>query len=112
MTGLPLGRIPEEYLITPDDRFDTSRYPECDLYDVRSIAAAAGYLDWRYFRDQVITAPGSHFHAHGICGHNGCVLTYATHTMSAAHGGNVHRAATLATQTGEPITDVTGGSRR
>ena len=56
-TGLSLARlsrVSEDYL-TLEGNFHPGRFSDCDLFDVRSIAAVCGFRDWAYFRDRVLT---------------------------------------------------------
>ncbi len=94
-----LNKLPEEVL-NDDGTFDASAFGDCNLFDVRSIAAAAGYRDSRYFIAKVLTNPTSPFHAHPVNAENGRTLTYATHANSAWWGGKQFRAAKLAAQIG------------
>jgi len=106
LTGLTrkqLEDLPGRY-VTRDGLFNCAALPDCNLYDVRTIAAEANY-DARYFRDVVLTHSGSPFHVHKISAENadgskGRILVYATHTDSAHAGREQFRAATMARQTG------------
>lgn len=111
VTDLPISQIPDKYL-THAGAFDTRSYSDCNLFEMRSIAAAAGYQDWRYFRDVVVTGTHSHFHFYQVHDNNGRLVTVATRTTSAEHGGKVHRAETLAAQKNIRLTDVSSGSSR
>lgn len=108
VTGLPmtpksrdsLSKLPEKFL-KDDGTFNAATLGDCNLFDIRSIAAAAGYRDVRYFIAKVFADPSSPFHAHPInCDETGRVMLYATHSNSADWGGREFRAKTLAVQTG------------
>lgn len=107
LTGLPmtgkarnsLVRLPDD-LQTTDGQFKPEAFSGCNLFNVRSFAAAAGYGDVRHFVEKVLTDPSSPFHAHPIATETGRIVGYATHTTSAEWGGRQHRQKTLAVQTG------------
>jgi hypothetical protein len=109
VTGLPLTKksrnslckLPEE-LLNNDGTFNRSAFQDCNIFDPRTFAAAAGYSDVRYFVSSVLTNPSSPFHAHPIRTENGIVVGYATHTDSAHYGGKKFRNEALAAQTGWP----------
>ncbi len=92
LTGVSLGRIgrdlPEEDL-TLEGMFDRIKLPDCDLFCVRSIAAATGYSP-QYLMKTVVTDPSSPLHLHKIRGENGLTI-FATSTQSAQVGGVVFR---------------------
>jgi len=101
VTEIPLGRLPDQYQ-KADGSFDTSSFPDCNIFNIRSFAAAAGYRDPRYFRDVVLTDPSSPFHAHKLYGFTEkgaqVVVGFFTHVDSAQWGGEQHRENTLARQ--------------
>lgn len=82
-----------------DGTFDPSVDSDCNLFNVRSIAAAAGYSDWRYFRDNLLTGTSSTWHVRKIPftvvrsadGQKERVIVYATHSDSAEAGGKLYR---------------------
>lgn len=82
----------------------------CDIFCVRSFAAAAGYKSPRYFVANVLTDPGSLFHAVPIRDVEGRVISWATRTESAAAGGE--RARVVANAAHGVITDQSSGSCR
>ena len=81
LTGLPEG--------TDINQAEVQRAQElgCDVFCTRSFAAAAGYASARYFVREVLTGPGSLFHAMPIYDVNGRIVTWATRTESAVAGG-------------------------
>ena len=89
----------DDNFLTSDGSFNPDVYRDCDVFDIRSFAAAAGFRDWGYFRDQILTNAGSHWHVHR---HSFTVYRpdegteraeiYATHSNSAAAGGENYRA--------------------
>lgn len=110
ITGLlirDVQRLEEEYL-NNDGTFNTAPLSDCNLFDVRSIASAAGYSDSKYFIETVIADPSSPLHLHELCDEElGKPLVLATHSNSAAWGGKEWRAKTLKDQTGYDPTSGT-----
>lgn len=109
---IKLSLVPEEYL--RDGRLAVAQWPDCNIWDIRNFAAKAGYQEWRYFRDAVLTDPSSPFHSHKIYGYTlsgACVVIgYFTHQDSAEWGGKEHRRKTLENQTGWEPTNITDGT--
>ena len=97
-TGISLARlekVSEEYL-TPDGHFDPRRLPDCDLFDVRSVAAACGFRNWRYFQTRVLVHPECPIHVHRLRladDETGQFVAeiVATHQNSAVDGGAMWR---------------------
>ena len=79
----PLTGLPETVDVTGDLR---ERYPDCDLFSVNSITAAAGY-GRRYYFEGLVEANPKLFHAHPVRDVNGRTVTLATATNSAQAGG-------------------------
>ena len=50
-----LSKVSEEFL-TDEGYFNFTRYPDCNLFDPRSIAAAAGFKDASYFLKRGVDA--------------------------------------------------------
>jgi len=82
-----------------DGGFNPNAFPGSNLFDIRSIAAAAGFKEWRNFRDYVLTDTGSWWHAHKHTftvyrpdGGTERAVIYATATNSAVAGGEMYRA--------------------
>ena len=96
LTGLSRKKMKalREDLLRNDGALSPDAFPNCDLFDVRSIAAAAGYADPYYFETRVLTDPSSPFHAHPLTTEAGKTIGYATHTNSARAGGEAFRALT------------------
>jgi hypothetical protein len=96
-TGIPLHvmvRAAEEFL-TFEGEFDPGQLGRCDLFDVRSISAAAGFKDHRYFSKTVLRHPESPFHTQQVElsdeRGNDLATVIATHTNSAEFGGKMWR---------------------
>ena len=93
-TGRPLrilSRANEEAL-TWEGYFDRSNVPDCDLFDVRSIAAVCGFRDVAYFVGHVLPHQDCRIHIHRVPlldAETGelIVEVVATHTTSAQVGG-------------------------
>jgi hypothetical protein len=72
------------------DRADlaSAKRQRCDVFDVRSFAALAGYRDWRHFGDFTLCeAPLDVCHSVPIRASNGSVATRATCANSAQQAG-------------------------
>lgn len=83
----------------------------CDIFCVRSFAAAAGYRSPRYFVAKVLTAPGSLLHAVPIHDTDGQIVTWGTRTESAVAGGESARASANAARGYDALRfDVSGGT--
>lgn len=81
-----------------DGGFNPDALPDSNLFDIRSISAAAGFKDWRYFRDYALTDTSScwHLHKHTFTvqrrdGGGERAEIFATATNSAAAGGDIYR---------------------
>ena len=98
MTGLTralIARADDSYL-NAQGGFDTATLPDCNLFNVRSIAVAAGFDDPRYFVGHVLPNTASNFHVHTTTvsdpeGHY-LAKVVATHTNSALAGGLIWHA--------------------
>ena len=95
-TGLPLVRLERgsDVPITADGFFDTSRFPDSNLFNVASIAAVCGFKDTAYFRDRVLQDPDCpiHFHKMAVVDERTgrrVGEVYATHQNSAVAGGEM-----------------------
>ena len=87
----------EPEVLTDDGEFDRDLLLDCDLFDIRSIAAAAGCRNFAYFRDVILTDPSSPFHMRRIVLRDSKTARregdiFATHTDSAGWGGDQWRA--------------------
>jgi hypothetical protein len=75
--------------------FDYTPLPDCNLFDVRSFAAAAGFETKRHFVDYVLSCEGTPFHFYrlSITDDEGHQLfdVFATHVNSAQVGGQFWR---------------------
>ena len=86
----------DKKLIGSDGNVDVSLWPDSDMFDVTSFAAAAGFSDTRYFVTYVLNHPQTPFHCHkvfltdAISGGKLATL-YATHQDSAVAGGEMWR---------------------
>lgn len=118
VTGILEKDLPDKYL-NMDGVFDTSSYSDSDLLGDRNIAAALGLRPDKF--QEMISSPGSHFHAHqinaenrtviGDIAHAGRVIGHITHTDSAQAGMESYRdAARERMVSGKKPTDVSGGS--
>ena len=103
----------EEPYIGPDGKFDREAFPGCDLTDIRSISAEAGFKDWKYFRDKAITNAGSFWHVHKHTfevhrddGSTKLATIYGTVSNSAAAGGELYRAFQTEQRRARVFTDV------
>jgi hypothetical protein len=100
LTKTQLDQLPDEYL-NREGRFNILALPDCNVFDVRTIAAVAGWKEHRYFSGEVLGSPSSSLNTHKVRSDiNGSVLLHATHMNSADWGGRAYRAEILATQTG------------
>ena len=107
-TGIRIALLPDRYKVGGD--FDRSQFPDCDLFDLRTIAAAAGLPRVDDFKRRVMTDPTSPIHLWPIYDDFG-VLGWATATNSAEQGGRNYRSAASARQlAGKRVTEVSGGS--
>lgn len=92
LTGLPVALVArcDERHLDDAGRIDVSSWSDCDLFDIRSIAAVAGYADWRYFETVVLEGTDQPFHVHRIPLYSidgDWLATFiATHTNSAQAG--------------------------
>jgi hypothetical protein len=87
--------VSDEYL-DAEGNFDRGLLPDCNLFDVRSIAAVCGFRDRAYFRDIVLPHPDCPIHVHRIVLRdqktgNRVEVVYATHQNSADFGGQMWR---------------------
>ena len=95
-TGLSRNSLARgsEVPITPEGFFDTSRFPDSNIFSVASIAAVCGFKNVLYFRDHVLQDPGCPIHFHKLVlidESNGCRIgeIYTTHQNSAVAGGEM-----------------------
>jgi hypothetical protein len=95
-TGLPLVRLERgsNVPVTPEGFFDTSRFPDSNLFCVASIAAVCGFKDVAHFRDHVLQDPECPIHFHKmrvVHERTGYLIgeVYATHQNSAVSGGEI-----------------------
>lgn len=93
---------------------DTSLFPDCDLFNTRLIAQAAGFGQ-RVDHWSTRALCGSFFHLNPITAVNSTgheyVIGWATHTQSAQWGGLEYRKAARDRQlAGKRVTDVSGGA--
>ncbi len=95
-TGLPLVRLERgsDVSVSADGFFDTSRFPDSNLFCVSSIAAVCGFKDTAYFRDRVLQDPDCpiDFHKMAVIDERtGRRIgeIYATHQNSAVAGGEM-----------------------
>ena len=102
---------------TNDGSFNPESFSDCDLFDVRSIADAAGFKDWRDFRDRILTDAGSWWHVYKetfrVKRADGGVefaTIYATASNSAAAGGELYRAYQTEQRRARVFTDVSSCS--
>jgi hypothetical protein len=104
ITGIPVSQLPQ------GSEFDKSKFPDCNLFDVRSIAHAAGFgKQVNNFYARVLTDPSSPLHLHSLRADNGSALSYCTHTDSAIAGGENYRLTALNRKlAGKKWTDVSG----
>src|SRR5262245_16588544 len=94
-TGISLRKLRHSDVpVTDDGLFDISSLPDCDVFNVASIASLCGFKDVAYFRDVVLARPDCPIHIHRIqlkddatSRRNGTI--YAAHTTSAAAGGKM-----------------------
>lgn len=98
-TGLPVSVFDRCDLRYVDDRgqFDVARYPDCNVFNVASLAARAGFRDPRHFRDKVLLHSQSPFHVHRIEVRDDMdgrylATVFATHANSAEAGGKMWQA--------------------
>jgi hypothetical protein len=95
-TGMPrsiLDRTSDDQT-TNNGYFRTNQLPDCNLFDVRSIAAACGYRDHEYFRRFVLTHPNCPIHVQRVPLVDDETDTrlgeiIATHQNSADYGGRI-----------------------
>ncbi len=95
-TGLPLNRLERgsNVPVTPEGFFDTSRFPDSNLFCVASIAAVCGFKDVAYFRHHVLKDPECPIHVHKLAlidesNARRIGEIYATHQNSAYAGGEI-----------------------
>ena len=96
-TGISLVKLHNSNApLTEEGHFDVTSLPDCDVYDVSSIAALCGFHDVPYFRDVVLANPDCRIHCHCISliddaapRRHGTI--YATRTNSAIAGGEMWR---------------------
>ena len=92
LTGLPMTLVArcDERHLNDAGHIDVSSWSDCNLFDVRSIAAAAGYADWRYFKRVVLKRSDQPFHVHRIALYDAdgrrLAVVIGTHTNSAQAG--------------------------
>lgn len=84
----------------------------CDIFCTRTFAALAGYRSTHYFETEVLTAPGSIFHAVPIYDVDGNTVSWATRTNSGEAGGKAarERANRARGYEEEPCSDVSSGT--
>ena len=92
-TGISKRKLKQigETFLYDEGGFNPETYPDCDIFDVRSFAAAAGYKDVPHFVTTVVTDQSSPFHARQIRTESGRLLSLATDTTSAEAGGIAFR---------------------
>lgn len=84
----PVTGLPASVWVKGDLR---TQYPDCDLFCVNSVAAAAGYKTPSHL-EAMIEANPELFHAYPIPDARGVTVTLATATNSAQAGGKNLRA--------------------
>lgn len=78
-----------ETILCDDEVINPEVFPDCDIFDVRSFTAAAGYKDVAYFVDVVLQ--DSACHAIPVRTESGRSLGFATNTISAEAGGKAYK---------------------
>lgn len=90
-----LDRVGEDFVSLDDGDINPSRLPDCDLFNVSSIAAVAGFADPRYFAQVVLRKPQTLFHYRTeiLRDEDGREVgrVFATHANSAEVGGKALR---------------------
>lgn len=95
-TGIPVARLlGADSPYVEDGLFKREFLPDCNVFCVRSFAAAANYQDAAYFENVVLADPQSPFHYHKVvvkdCSGRIIAVVRATHQNSAQHGGAAYR---------------------
>ncbi len=97
LTEVPLARLDRvsEECLTDEGYVDVAeRFPDSNLFCVRSIAAVGGFRDTAYFRDVMLSNPDCPIHVHRLVlkdeltGQSAAEV-YATHQNSAHYGGQM-----------------------
>ena len=108
-----MGRLADvsEDLLLDDGSLDPEKFPDCDLFNVNTIAAVAGYSP-EWFEKEVVTDPSSPFHLQKIQNAQGNTISWATHANSAEWGGTEFRKETEKVKRAnlKQFTDVSGGA--
>lgn len=112
-----LARVSERYL-TDEGYFRIDLLSDCNIYDVRSVSAACGFLDYDYFRRSILTHPDCPIHVRRQTlfdeeSGDPLVEIIATHQNSAAYGGKLWRetrSAVARDRVLTSLTDVSSGS--
>lgn len=110
LTGISVKKLRSTDYANHYGEFKAHEFSGCNLFDVRSIAHAAGLSRPDNFK-RALTDTSSHFHLHALKDDDGKVLSYATHVDSAFAGGESYRQAAKARMfAGKKPTDVSSGS--
>ena len=99
ISGISMAKLEQTDFLSAGREFKTWLFPDCDVFDERSIAALAGFgerID--NFKARALAPGSSYFHLHPLTDDDGRVLGYATHTTSAGAGAAAYRGAAKARQ--------------
>gem|GEM_PF-4940258 len=122
LTGVRLKTLEGTDCMNGCGEFRADDFPDCNVYDVSTIANLAGFSRPDHFKSRALTDNSSYFHLHPVVSDEEkllayCynrkekILTYCTHVDSAKAGGEAYRkAANARMKAGKKITDVSGGS--
>jgi len=122
LTGVSIKQLEVTDWLSFSYEFKAKAFPDCNVYDVSTIANLAGFSRPDHFKSRALTDNSSYFHLHPVVSDEEkllayCynrkekILTYCTHVDSAKAGGEAYRkAANARMKAGKKITDVSGGS--
>lgn len=117
ISGISLVKLRGTDYLSDTGEFKTWWFSDCDLFDVRSIAAAdpdEGFTRVDDFLKRVVTDPSSPIHLHQLINDDGHGIGYATAQNSAERGWKNYRSAAKARQLAgkRPAWDVSSASVR
>jgi len=90
LTGVSLAKLSRsDAPLTEEGNFDPAFWPDCNVFDIRSIAAHCGFADVAHFENVVLRTSGCPIHFRSVGSPTERI--YGTHTSSAQAGGETWR---------------------